>query len=481
MLINELLYISPEVWLLTMTLFSLVADLYIPRTKKWMTYALCQITLIGVLCFSVNLRDTVPAMLFNGMFLVDRLALLLKFLLALVGVFVFLYSKNYLLTRQNYYGEYFILGLFSILGMMVLVSAGSLLSLYLGIELLILPLYALITMIKESAEASEAAMKYFVMSALASGLLLYGISLLYGVSGSLILTEISEKLALLASAPPPALLFALVFMIVGLAFKFGAVPFHMWLPDVYQGAPMSTTLFIGTLPKLAAFGFAVRLLINSFSTCQHYWQLLLLLMAALSLIVGNIMAIAQSNLKRLFGYSTIAHVGFIFLGLLTGSSSGFSAALAYLVIYVLMALGSLGIMTLLSQQGFEAENIEDFRGLSSHKPWTACMMMLILLSLSGIPPFAGFYAKLFILEALIKAGYIWLAVLAVLMTVVGAYYYLRVVRVMFFEPATNNKKFGRITTEGVMLLSFNGLTILALGFFPAPLLNLCSMVLLGVS
>jgi NADH-quinone oxidoreductase subunit N len=484
MQLSELTNVLPEIWLLAMSVFILLVDLFVFRWSKEITYFLTQIALIGVLFFTAKLIGEAPKTLFNQMFVVDDIANVLKFSIALVGFFVFLYSRQFVFGSSTYKSEYFVLCLFSIFGMMVLISARSFLILYLGIELFALPLYALIPIVKKDSLAPEAAMKYFVMGALASGLLLYGISLLYGVTGSFQLQNVASALAqqtgilsVAAAHPHPALLFGLVFVLVGLAFKFGAVPFHLWLPDVYQGAPLSVTLFIGTLPKLAAFGFAVRLLIDTFMPFAFYWQPILVIMSVLSLTIGNVVAIAQTNLKRMLAYSTIAHMGFLFLGLLAGPESGFAAALDYVMIYAIMALGAFGIMTVLSSQGFEAENIADFRGLGVRNPWLAFLMMMVLFSLAGIPPFAGFYAKLLVLNALVSAGYVWLAVFAVLLTVVGAYYYLRVIRVMFFDAPEGINPFQRISTLPVVALSLNGLAILAFGIFPAPLFNLCLSVL----
>ncbi len=477
MLLSELAYCLPEVWLLSMAVLILLVDLFFSHQFKTITYFLTQTTLVGILFFTADLIGQGPQTLFNQMFVMDDIANVLKFSIALIGFFVFLYSRQFVLSSAHYRGEYFLLCLFSIFGMMVLISARSFLTLYLGIELFALPLYALIPMVKKDSLAPESAMKYFVTGALASGLLLYGISLLYGVTGSFQLQEVANFLSKASFQLQPALMFGLVFVLVGLAFKFGAVPFHLWLPDVYQGAPLSVTLFIGTLPKLAAFGFAVRLLIDTFASYTIYWQPILVIISVLSITIGNVVAIAQTNLKRMLAYSTIAHIGFIFLGLLAGPASGFAAALDYVMIYAIMACCAFGIMTVLSQQGSEAENIEDFKGLAAKNPWLAFLMMIVLFSLAGVPPFAGFYAKFFVLNALISAGYVWLAVFAVLLTVIGAYYYLRVIRVMFFDAPEGVNSFQPVSVLPIAALSFNGLAILALGIFPAPLFNLCLSVL----
>jgi len=476
MWISELRFVYPEIALSVMACLTLIIDLFISERKKWVTYFLCQATLVATLFLIIRLIGQKSTTVFYNMFIMDSLGNALKFVICLFGFFVFLYSREYIFDRERYRSEYFILCLFSILGMMILISAHHFLSLYLGIELFALPLYALITIVKKDKVAPEAAMKYFVMGALASGMLLYGISLLYGITGSVEMSAIADSLALETGKAPMTLLFALVFILVGLGFKFGLVPFHMWLPDVYQGAPMSVTLFIGTLPKLAGFGFAMRILNDTFPSLSQHWQPILIIMAVLSLSIGNIAAIAQRNLKRMLAYSTIAHMGFLFLGVLAGPSSGFAAALDYVIIYALMSLGAFGLMTALSNQNFEAENIQDFRGLGKQKPWLAFLMTMLLLSLSGIPPFAGFYAKFFVLDALMNAGFTWLAVLAVLLTVVGAFYYLRVIRVMFFEEPLESLPYQEISKSGVAVLSISGLSILALGIFPTFLFTVCQAV-----
>lgn len=477
MQLSELYYVLPEIWLISMTCLILILDLYTAKYSKWITYALCQFTLVVTLALIGELTGKRATTLFYNNFIMDDIGNLLKFSIVLIGFFVFLYSRKYLFEHRSYRGEYFILCLFSIFGMMVLVSAQSFLSLYLGIELLALPLYALIVLVKEDTVAPEAAMKYFVMGALASGMLLYGISLFYGVTGTFEMQSIATDLAFQPKEPHPALLFGLVFILVGLAFKLGAVPFHSWLPDVYKGSPISVTLFIGTLPKIAAFGLAIRLFVDTFSAFNEHWQQLIMVMAVLSLILGNIVAIAQKNLKRMLAYSTISHMGFLLLGLLAGPSAGFAPALDYVLIYAIMSLGIFAIMTALSYQGFEAETIQDFQGLSAYSPGLACLMMAVLLSLAGVPPFAGFYAKFFVLDALISAGYLKLSVLAVLLTVIGAFYYLRVIRVMFFEVYKESNYYRAISKPGMAALSLTGLAVLGLGIFPMPLLNLCTAVL----
>ncbi len=482
---HEFYLVVPEIWIAAMASLILIVDLYLTEKTRWITYFLSQITLIGAFYFTWVLWGQGPKTAFYETFILDNIGTLLKMVIFVFGFFVFMYSRKYLEEHNSNRGEYFVLCLFSILGMMVLVSARSFLTLYLGLELFALPLYALVAFVRVETlsrglsqvlsheTGAEAAMKYFIMGAMASGMLLYGVSLLYGVTGSFGIAEISSFLTQ-ETEVPLAVLFGLMFILVGLAFKFGAVPFHMWIPDVYQGAPTAVTLFISTLPKLAGFGMAIRILLDTFHALSPHWQELMIIMAILSMAVGNIAAIAQSNLKRMLAYSTIAHMGFLFLGLLAGPESGYAAALVYVIIYALMALGAFGIIIALSYRGFEFENIEDFKGLAKREPWIALMMMFILLSLTGIPPFAGFYAKFLVLNALIHAGYVWLAAVAVLFSVIGAYYYLRVIKVMFFdEPKeTLPLQYQKVSKSGVALVAVNGFSVLLLGIFPAFIFDL---------
>ncbi|HKX57144.1 MAG TPA: NADH-quinone oxidoreductase subunit NuoN, partial [Xanthomonadales bacterium] len=372
-----------------------------------------------------------------------------------------------------------VLVLFAMLGMMVMISANHSIALYLGLELMTLCLYALIAMDRDSSVSTEAAMKYFVLGALASGLLLYGMSMLYGATGTLEFRAMAEVIAS-GQANGPVLVFGLVFVVAGLAFKIGAVPFHMWIPDVYHGAPNAMTLFIGTAPKLAAFAMAIRLLVNGLMPLWFDWQLMLIVLAVLSLTLGNLAAIAQTNIKRMFGYSTISHMGFMLLGLLagvvggntTGMADAHSAAMFYAIVYVLMSLGGFGMILLLSRAGFEAENLTDFKGLNERSPWYAFMMLLLMFSMAGVPPTVGFYAKLVVLEPLIVAGQTWLAVYAVMMSLIGAYYYLRVVKLMYFDEPEDLSPL-QAGMDMKLLLSANGLAMLILGVAPGPLMDLC--------
>ncbi len=470
--------IYPEIWLLTTTCILIILDVFLHKNTK-ITYYFSLIILLVSLILSLNLLGSGTTVLFDS-FIQDDIGNLLKVILYLVGIFVFIYAHRYLEERNMAKGEYYILCLFSILGMLVLISSYSLLTLYLGVELLALPLYALIAMRKDP-RSTEAAMKYFVLGALASGMMLYGISLLYGVTGTFEIKALSTQLNTTTSQSHIALLFGMIFTLVGLAFKLGAVPFHMWVPDIYEGSGTAATLFIATLPELAGFGMAIRLLLNTFSSLANDWQQVWLIMAVLSLVVGNIAAIAQTNLKRMLAYSAISHMGFVFLGLLSGPVAGFAPAMAYIIIYVLMALAAFGIIIMLSHEGFEAENITDFKGLGRRDPWVALMMLLVLFSLAGIPPLLGFYAKFLILDALIQAGYVWLAVVAVIFAVIGAFYYLRVIRVMFFDAPSKEIEmpfptWSKVQGFDLTIVSINGLILLALGIYPAPLINACLAV-----
>jgi len=407
----------------------------------------------------------------NGTFVHDPLAALAKTSILLITFGVFVYSRSYLLERGIFRGEFYVLGLFAVLGMLVLVSAHSLLTLYLGLELLSLSLYAMVAFDRDSSPASEAAMKYFVLGALASGMLLYGMSMLYGATGSLDLAAIAAALAD-ADEHSMVLVFGLCFMVVGLAFKFGAVPFHMWVPDVYHGAPTAVTLFIGSAPKIAAFAMTMRLLVEALGSLAGDWQGMLVILAVLSLALGNVIAIAQTNLKRMFAYSTISHMGFMLLGILAGTQNGYGSAMFYVLVYALMSLGGFGMILLLSRAGFESDQLEDFKGLNRRSPWLAFLMLLLMFSMAGVPPTVGFYAKLAVLQAVVEIGYVWLAVAAVLFSLVGAFYYLRIVKLMYFDTPHDTTP---ITTspDTRFLLSANGLAVLALGILPQPLMAVC--------
>ena len=452
----------PEMFLLAATCAILLIDLFLSDRQRQLTYFLSIATLAGTAALVASLPDG-RHVGFSGMFVVDGVAKLLKLVACGTVAATFLYSRDYLIQRGLFKGEYFVLALFATLGIFVLTSAGSLLTLYIGIELLGLSQYALVAFDRDSPVAAEAAMKYFVLGAIASGSLLYGISMLYGVTGTFDLAALASRVDG-GAANHIGLLFGLAFLLVGIGFKFGAVPFHMWIPDVYHGAPTSVTMFLSAAPKLGYFALALRVLAEGLGGAVAAWQEMLVVLAVLSIAVGNVVAVAQTNLKRMLAYSTIANVGFILLGILAGTPLGYRAALFYTISYALMALGSFAMIVLLSRQGFEADRIEDFRGLAQRHPWFAWMMLFLMVSTAGVPPFVGFFAKLYVIQAVLDVGLNWLAVAAVLFSVVGAFYYLRIVRVMFFEPAVE----GTSLTAGPalrFLLSLNALAVLALGIF----------------
>jgi NADH-quinone oxidoreductase subunit N len=410
-----------------------------------------------------------------GHFVADPMGTVLKLFAYGAAALSLLYSRDYLERRELLKGEYLVLALFTVLGIQVIVSAGSLLSLYLGIEIMSLSLYALVAFDREDGVAAESAMKYFVLGAISSGALLYGISLLFGVTGSFLVDGIAAAVAA-GGAPPIGLLFGLAFIVVGVAFKFGAVPFHMWLPDVYHGAPTPVTLFVAAAPKIASFALAMRILAEALGGAAGAWQDMLIVLAALSMAVGNVVAIAQTNIKRLLAYSTISHVGFILLGVLAGNPAGYRAAMFYTLTYVVMTTGAFGIVLWLSRKGFEADALDDYKGLNRRNPWFAFVMLLVMFGLAGVPPTVGFWAKLQVIAAVLDVGLAWLAALAVVLSVVGAYYYLRIVKLMYFdEPATGEPVKGRTAVR--VLLSVNGLAILALGLYPGLLLRLCERVI----
>jgi NADH-quinone oxidoreductase subunit N len=471
--ITPLLPAYPELLLLGMVCVILITDLFVSDDNRIVTYALTQAALVGCFLLTYLTAAVEPVTTFSDMFVDDLMADVLK-LLVYLGVMVMLvYSRPYIAARGMFRGEFFVLVLFATLGMMVMISASHLLTLYLGLELFSLSLYALVALQRDSAVATEAAMKYFVLGSLASGMLLYGMSMLYGATGTLGIAQVAE-IILAGGAREVVLVFALVFIVAGLGFKLGAVPFHMWVPDVYHGAPTAVTLFIGSAPKLAAFAFIMRLLVQGLGAEQlvEEWSQMLVVMAVLSLAIGNVTAIAQTNLKRMLAYSTIGHMGYVLLGILSGDLVGYGASMFYVVVYMLMNLGAFGMILLLSRGGFEAENLDDFKGLNQRSPWHAFLMLLLMFSMAGVPPTVGFYAKLAVLQAVISVGLVWLAVVAVLFSLIGAFYYLRLVKLMYFDTPADTAP---IAPRGDvrLLLSANGLAMLLLGILPEPLMALC--------
>lgn len=441
---------APEILVLFMACVILIVDLFLDEESRIVSYYLAQATLVGaaVLTFAGMTRE--PELIFSDMFVADPLSALLKLGIYTLTFFVFAYSRDYLRTRGMYRGEYFVLGLFGVLGMMVMASATHFLTLYLGLELLSLCLYSMVAFQRDSAVATEAAMKYFVLGAMASGMLLYGMSLLYGATGSLDIAAVRQAVAGM-SVDDPVLILGVVFVIVGIAFKLGAVPFHMWVPDVYHGAPTAVTLYIGTAPELAAAALVIRLLIGGLENLAGAWQDMLIIVAILSMGLGNLIAIAQTNIKRMLAYSAISHMGFFLLGILSATPNGYSSALFYILVYSTMSLGSFGMIILLSRTGFEADNLEDFRGLNQRSPWYAFLMLVLMFSMAGVPPTAGFYAKLMVIQSVVGASMVWVALIAVLFAVIGAYYYLRIVKLMYFDDAQDTSPIASGRDVQVML------------------------------
>jgi NADH-quinone oxidoreductase subunit N len=469
--VPELAPAAPELMLMLLACLVLVVDVYVGNRYRDLTYQLSQVSIVATAVLCITMIPVESVIGFSGTFITDQLSSALKVTMLLIGYYVFCYARTYLNVHGESRGEYYVLGLFSLLGMMVLVSANSMLTVYLGLELMSLCLYAMVALRRDSAVASEAAMKYFVLGALASGMLLYGISLIYGVTGSLQLDLINAKVSALGR-DNLVLILGLVFVLVGVAFKLGAVPFHMWVPDVYQGSSTAVTLFIGTAPKIAAFGMMIRLLVDGLGALNGDWSQMLAILAILSMAIGNVVALSQRNIKRMLGYSTIAHVGFLFLGMIAATPGGYAASMFYIITYALMALGSFGMIIALGRKDFEADNIDDFKGLGREHPWFALMTMILMLSMAGVPPFLGFWAKWAVLRELIASGQTWLAIVAVAFSVIGLFYYLRIVRHVYFDDAESEVTVMPAQDLRVMVSS-NALLILALGIYPGLLMGVC--------
>jgi NADH-quinone oxidoreductase subunit N len=463
--------VLPEIFLVVMACAILVIDVFLSDQRRILTYGLAQASLAGAAVLTVWVAGPQPQLALDGGYIRDSMSDVLKVFLFVTAMLSFVYSKDYLRRCRLFKGEYYVLGLFAVLGMSVMVSAGSFLTAYLGLELLALCLYALVAIDRDSSLASEAAMKYFVLGALASGILLYGISMIYGGTGSIQFETVTQTLGV-QGVGNKVLVLGLVFVVIGLAFKLGAAPFHMWIPDVYHGAPTPVVLFIGSVPKIAAFALTMRMLVDGLGHLSGQWQGMLVLLSVLSMALGNLVAIAQTNIKRMLAYSTIAHVGFILLGVLAGTGQGYGAAMFYAIVYALMAAGGFGMLVLLGREGFEAEAIDDLKGLNERSPWYASMMALVMFSMAGVPPTVGFFAKLVVLQAVVDVGLVWLAVVGVAVSVIGAFYYLRIIKVMYFDrPVDTAPLVGSADTR--VALSVNGLAMLLLGMFPASLLTLC--------
>jgi len=478
MIMTTLLSMSPaipEIYLAFAICVVLLFEVFVGVKRPGATSTLTLLVLVVGAALTVGYADVGQReVLFHGMYVADPLAFVLKlagFLVVAVGL---LYSRMYLENRDMLRGEYYVLALTALLGIFVLVSANSLLTVYIGVELLALSVYAMVAFDRESGVAAESAMKYFVLSAIATGTLLYGMSIVYGLTGTLDLGVIATKLTTPGSL---GVVLSLAFIVVAVSFKFGAVPFHMWLPDVYEGAPTSVTLFVGTAPKIGYFALILRLLAHGLAGTSVDWTLMLTPIAVLTVIVGYVVAIAQSNLKRMLAYSTIGHVGFIVLGFVAGTPSGYTAALYYTLVYVLVALAAFGVILLASRKGFEADKLDHYKGLYKRDPLLALVMMVTMFSFAAVPPFVGFWAKLRIIQALWETHHIGLVVLAVVMSVVGAFYYLRVVKLMYFDPPPDSLPATLRPLGSRLVIGVNAAAVLALGILPGPLLDLCSRVI----
>jgi NADH-quinone oxidoreductase subunit N len=469
---NDILVLLPEFYLVAAACLLLLLDAFMKPEQRGALHWISIVVLLVAIYLVVAGQPDTAVTAFNGMFVRDGVAEILKVFALLCTALVFVYARPYLTDRKLFVGEFYTLAIFAVIGVMLLVSAGNLVMVYLGLELLTLSSYALVALNRDSPLSSEAAIKYFVLGALASGMLLYGMSMVYGATGTLALDHL--HVAATHTGMPKLLLFGLIFMIVGIAFKFGAAPFHMWIPDVYQGSPTAVTVFIGSAPKLAAFGMAYRLLESGLGDLSAHWQLMLAVLAVVSLAIGNLVAIVQSNLKRLLAYSTISHMGYLLLGLVNAGPEGYASALFYAVSYALMTTASFGVILALARAGFECEEIDDLKGLNQRSPWMAFLMMLVMFSLAGVPPLFGFFAKLLVLQAAIHAGMMWLAIVGAVFAIIGLYYYLRVVKVMYFDKPVEGTEI-RLQADVSLrtVLSLNALALLVLGLYWGPLLGWC--------
>ncbi len=474
-LLENIHFALPEMIILVSACVALLADLFFRVRYPSLTLLCATIGLVLAACVSILFLGHFKTVILNGLFVSDDIAQLMKIFIYISVFLSFFYARDYMTERQMPSGDYYVLGLFSALGMMILVSAYSLLTIYLGLELLSLPLYTMTAIRRTNSDATEAALKYFVMGAIASGMLLYGLSLVYGATGKLSLTDVAHALASNWTPQQSLLLsFALVFILAGVGFKLASVPFHMWAPDVYQGAPTSATLFISTAPKIAAIGMAMRLLIFGLDLpgLAAQWQQLLLVMALLSTGLGNLFAVVQNNIKRLLAYSAIAHIGYALFGILAASAEGYAAALYYILIYSLMTAAAFGLIVLMSTKGVEIENVDDLKGLNKRNPWLAFMMLIVMFSMAGVPPTVGFFVKLLVLKAVVDVNLTWVAVLGLCFAVVGSYYYLRIVKVMYFDEAVDNNPI-IVSVPMNIIFSINCLSLLYFGIFPSGLVTAC--------
>ena len=472
---SNMLLAAPEFLVLIMACVILVVDLFLREERRGIIHMLALMTLVFAAIITLRADYLSEGMrsvfAFNGSFIRDPMGDVLKLFSYLVLGIVYIYAKFCLRQFRMFRADFYTLSLFALLGVMLLISANSLVMVYLGLELVSLSSYALVAFDRDSPRGSEAAMKYFVLGSMASGMLLYGMSMIYGATGSLDLQQIAEAVQR-SGSDGTLLIFGLVFLVVGLAFKLGVVPFHMWIPDVYHGAPVATTLFISSVPKMAAFAMAFRLLETGLGALQADWQQMLAVLAVLSIVLGNLAAIAQTNIKRMLAYSTISHMGFILLGLLPGTPEGYGAGMYYVIVYSLMSAAAFGMVILLSARGVEAENLDDFSGLNQRNSWYAAIMAMVMFSMAGVPVFVGFFAKWLVIKAALDAGLMWLAVIAVVFSVVGAFYYLRVVKLMYFdEPVTEARIDAPVDFRAA--ISLNGVMMLGLGIFSSSLIAVC--------
>ena len=467
----------PEIFIAFMASAILMTGLFVkPAIRQELCFRLSIASLLAAAVLVIGSFSNRSATAFNGLFVDDPMSDLLKVAICILSAAVFVYSRQYNRHRGIFRNEYYVLGLFSVCGMMVMASANHLLTLYLGLELMSLCLYSMIAFYRDDALAVESAMKYFVLGALASSILLYGMSLLYGLTGALSLPELG---AAVTDVQPNnlALVLATVFIVVALGFKLGAVPFHMWVPDVYHGSPTSTTAFIGAAPKIAAFAITFRLLAGGLEELHGMWQQMLVILALLSIMIGNIVAIAQDNLKRMLAYSTISHMGFFLLGILSGTDAGYGASLFYVLVYATMSCAVFGLILVLSDKNFESDRLHDLKGLSKRSPALALFILILMFSMAGVPPAAGFFAKLAVIQALVDVGLVWVAIVAVILAVVGAWYYLRIIKLVYFDAPQSDRLIPRIK-DSQAVLTFNVIIIVAILPWIGSLISLCNRVVL---
>jgi len=475
--LNDILILLPEFYLVAAACLLLLMDAFMKPEQRPLLHWLAIAVLLVTIYLVIAGQPAQSVTAFGGMFVRDEVAEILKVVALGTTAMICVYARPYLIDRKLFIGEFYTLLIFAVLGVMLLVSAGNFVTLYLGLELLSLSSYALVALNRDAKLPSEAAIKYFVLGALASGMLLYGMSMVYGASGmggapSLDLAHLHGVMSY--TTAPNLLLFGLIFMIVGIGFKLGAAPFHMWIPDVYQGAPTPVTTFIASASKLAAFGMAYRLLSSGMGDLSAHWQLMLAVLAVLSLAIGNLVAIVQTNLKRMLAYSTISHMGYLLLGLAAAGPEGYAAAMFYAISYAVMSVAAFGVILALARAGFECEEIADLKGLNQKSPWMAFLMLLAMFSLAGVPPLFGFWAKVLVLEAAIHAHMLWLAIVGIVFAIIGLYYYLYVIKVMYFDkPAEGSVLQSKPDVPLRVVLSLNALSLLVLGLYWGPLLGWC--------